>query len=83
MINIFGDNRLTGLRGPKGKDGFNLIRWAPLGINRLFRELEQVNIYFNSATDGIIYSPEKKPIGLKNHGLASNAKFLGKKFPEI
>ena len=83
MINIFGDNRLTGLRGPKGKDGFNLMRWAPIGIKRLFRESEQVNIYFNTATDGIIYSPEHKPIGLKNHGLASNAKFLGKKFPEI
>ena len=83
MINIFGDNRITGLRGPKGEDAFDLIRWAPHGVKRLFRESEQVNIYFNSATDGIIYSEDKKPIGLRNHGLGPNANFLGKKFPDI
>ena len=83
MINIFGDNRITGLRGPKGEDAFDLIHWAPHGVKRLFRESEQVNIYFNSATDGIIYSEDKKPIGLRNHGLGPNANFLGKKFPDI
>ena len=82
MINIFGDNRIRGLRGPKGEDAFDLIRWAPHGVKRLFRESEKINIYFNSATDGIIYS-DKKPIGLKNRGTGPNAKFLGKKFPEI
>ena len=83
MINIFGDNRATGPRGPKGEDAFDLIKWAPIGVKRLFRESELVNIYFNSATDGVIYSKDQKPVGLKNRGLGTDAKFLGKKFPEI
>ena len=82
MSNIFGNNRNVGQRGPKGKDAFDLIQWAPNGIKKLFRESEEVNIYFNTATDGVIYK-DKKPIALKNRGLGVNAKFLGKKFPNI
>ena len=83
MINVFGDNRITGQKGPKGEDAFDLIQWAPHGIRRLFRESNYVNIYFNTQTDGIIYSKDHKPIGLKNHGLGPDAKFLSKKFPAI
>lgn len=82
MSNIFGNNRNVGQRGPKGKDAFDLIQWTPHGLKKLFRESEEVNIYFNTATDGVIYK-EKKPIALKNRGLGVDAKFLGKKFPNI
>jgi len=68
--------------GQKGEDAFNLIQWAPHAIKRLFRESEAVNIYFNNATDGIIFK-ESKPIGLKNRGLEGDAKFIGENFPSL
>ena len=46
MSNIFGNNRNVGQRGPKGKDAFDLIQWAPQGLKKLFRESEVVNIYY-------------------------------------
>ena len=85
MINIFGNNRSSGPPGPpepSGKDAFDLIKWAPEAVRRIFRESESVNIYFNTPTDGIIFKGDK-PVGLKNHGREDNAQFIGQDFPKI
>ena len=82
MFNIFGDNRMVGPAGENGKDAFNLIKWAPHGIRRLFRESESVYIYFNTIKDGVIFE-KGKPVALNNRGLGKNAKFLGTVFPKI
>ena len=65
MFNAFGDNRSAGIAGPAGKNAFDLISWTPLAARRIFRESEKINIYFDTATDGVIYEKEK-PVGLKN-----------------
>ena len=77
-----GEDGSKGDDGPAGQDAFNLIQWAPHAIRRLFRESEAVNIYFNNATDGIIFK-NKMPIGLKNRGLEGDAKFIGQNFPNF
>lgn len=81
MINVFGDNRLIGPRGEKGRDSFNLIRWAPDSVRRMYRESETVNFYFNTATDGVIFE-DGKPVALKNRGKGGNAKLV-ENFPKI
>ena len=77
-----GDIGPAGAVGPRGKDAFNLIQWSPHAFKRIFRESASVNIYFNSATDGIVFK-ERKPIGLKNHGLEGDANFIGQTFPKL
>ena len=81
-MNVFGDDRSIGLPGKDGKDAFDLIRRTAVAVRRLYTESESVNIYFNSATDGLVYE-NKKPIGLLNRGLNHNAILLGGKFPEL
>ena len=82
-MNPFGDDRSFGIPGRSGKDAFDLVRWAPVAIRRLYRESECVNIYFNSATDGLVFNNDHKPIGLLNHRLSDNAIFYGEKFPRV
>ena len=81
MSNIFGNNRNVGQRGPKGKDAFDLIQWTPHGLKKLFRESEEVNIYFNTATDSVIYK-EKKNNSIKKSRIGCRRKISWKKIPD-
>lgn len=84
MINIFGDNRQTGPigpSGPAGKDAFNFIRWAPDATVRLFRESEDINIYFDSVDDAVIKEHGQK-VAILNHGRGPRAELIDN-FPDI
>ena len=65
MFNAFGDNQSIGVARPPGKNAFDLIKWAPHATKRIFRESEKINIYFDTATDGIVIDKKGKPFGLK------------------
>ena len=82
MINVFGDNRSIGQRGPPGEDAFDLIQWAPRAARRLFQEAEMITIYFDTAEDGITKDESHKPNGLKNRGRGPNAALV-QNFPLI
>ena len=82
MINIFGNNRSVGPPGPRGRNAFDLVRWANIAAVRMYRESELINFYFNTKTDGIIFD-KKQPVGLNNRGTGQNAKFIGKDFPKV
>lgn len=82
-MNIFGNNRSVGIPGPPGEDAFDLIRWLPDAVRRMFRETELITIYFDTAIDGIIYD-DKTPNGLKNRGKGPPCLLVkGKPFPKI
>ena len=60
---------IRGRRGPRGrpgKDAVNLLNWYPASVLRMFRENEECTFYFCTATDGILYDKDGKPIGLKD-----------------
>ena len=56
----------SGPPGKKGKDAFELYKWCPSSMLRIFRENEACNFYFNTADDGITQKGWKG-IGLKDH----------------
>ena len=74
MVDVYGSSKRgppgppgeSGPPGKKGKDAFELYKWCPSSMLRMFRENESCNFYFNTVDDGII---EKggKGIGLKDH----------------
>ena len=73
---------MTGPAGVAGRDAFDLVQWAPDSIRRMFRESAEINIYFNSAKDGVIFNKEQKPIGLKNRGKGASVNLV-ENFPQI
>lgn len=81
MFNIFGDLRSTGPRGPPGYDSFNLVRWAPQAVTKMFRAEEAVDIHFNSK-EGSVIKTGNKPVALKNWGTGKRADCL-QNFPRI
>ena len=58
----------SGPPGKKGKDAFDLYKWCPSSMLRIFRENEACNFYFDTADDGIL-----KGGGLKDHNGQRNA----------
>ena len=61
MVDVYGSKR--GAQGPpgepgppgkKGKDAFQLYKWCPISMLRMFRENETCNFYFDTANDGIL-----------------------------
>ena len=81
MYNAFGDNRSLGIAGPPGKNAFDLISWIHHAARRMFRESERINIYFDTATDGVVYKDDK-PVGLKNRTGGPSINSIGS-FPLI
>ena len=76
MVDVYGSKR--GAQGPpgepgppgkKGKDAFELYKWCPTSMLRMFRENEACNFYFNTADDGILEGGR----GLKDHTGQRNA----------
>ena len=71
MVDIYGCSKRglqgpPGESGPPGKDAFDLYKWCPTSMLRIFRENEACNFYFKTEDDGIL-KKEGKPIGLKDH----------------
>ena len=74
MVDIYGCNKRgppgppgeTGPPGKKGKDAFDLYKWCPVSMLRIFRENEACRFYFKTEDDGIL-KKEGKPIGLRDH----------------
>ena len=65
-MNKFGYIRgRRGPKGPPGKNAFEIHKWCPDSMLRMFRENEDCTFFFNTAEDGIIYN-EEIPIGLKD-----------------
>ena len=62
MVDVYGSSKRgppgppgeSGPLGKKGKDAFELYKWCPSSMLRMFRENEACNFYFNTAHDGIL-----------------------------
>ena len=79
MVDVYGSKR--GAQGPprepgppgkKGKDAFELCKWCPISMLRMFRENEACNFYFDAADDGILEGGK----GLKDRTGKRNAMCL-------
>ena len=67
-MNKFLDDRRFGIRGPPGRDGFDITGWIPIGLLEMFYKNMAASFYFKTETDCILYDDKKRPIGLLNHG---------------
>ena len=57
------------------------MKWAPHATRKMFRESESVNIFFDTAKDGIKWKGDK-PIGLLNRGIGGNVELV-QNFPKM
>lgn len=81
MFNVFGDLRSTGPRGPPGYSSFNLVKWAPDAVKKMYRDMEMINIYFDTK-EGSVIKVDKKPVAIKNFGKGNRAECV-QNFPSI
>ena len=60
MVDVYGSAKRgpqgpqgeSGPPGKKGEDAFDLYKWCPISMLRMFRENEACNFYFDTADDG-------------------------------